>query len=349
MMSMKKIKFILPALILLGAFISCSKETEPEESSNIPKVIVDTDLGSSTDDVMSILMLYQYMNEGRVDLQGLIIDRLGEMNAQSADIINNYYKHPEIPIGLAKDGPQNPTIFIDYSPLLDELAESNPTLYKRSVKDYSTIPEDYVLYRKLLAACDDSEMIIIAIGFTNSLVHLLKSEPDEYSQLNGIELVKKKVKTLYIQGGNINENPEPDFNFLAAREWAKDYKRLWPKEVPVIYNTMSAGQYVDYRPEVVMQDFDSNKDNLLYQVYSQRNCDTGQRMWDPMGVIRLLEGDKYLTLTEKGNMVIDNDANTSFHVTQDGNDRCIQDPDSITRVNLLNLIRTKVQALSTAQ
>ena len=51
-------------------------------------IIIDTDLGSSTDDVVTICMAHTYMSHGKVDLLGIIVDRMGERNAAFADVLN---------------------------------------------------------------------------------------------------------------------------------------------------------------------------------------------------------------------------------------------------------------------
>ena len=41
-------------------------------------MILDTDFGSCTDDLFAIVMLYHYIEDGLVDLKGIIVDREGE-------------------------------------------------------------------------------------------------------------------------------------------------------------------------------------------------------------------------------------------------------------------------------
>ncbi|MCR5239298.1 MAG: hypothetical protein K6E15_03900 [Prevotella sp.] len=50
----------------------------PAEYKGVPLVILDTDIGSSTDDLIALEMLYHYANEGRCKLLGVVVDRQGE-------------------------------------------------------------------------------------------------------------------------------------------------------------------------------------------------------------------------------------------------------------------------------
>lgn len=48
-------------------------------------------MGSSTDDLFALMMLYRYMDMGRCNLLGVMIDRMGTANADAVDALNNFY------------------------------------------------------------------------------------------------------------------------------------------------------------------------------------------------------------------------------------------------------------------
>ena len=54
-------------------------------------MILDADFGSSTDDLIALMMLNHYIDQGLVDLKGIVVDREGENNAGVVDIFNTYY------------------------------------------------------------------------------------------------------------------------------------------------------------------------------------------------------------------------------------------------------------------
>lgn len=56
------------------------------------------------------------------------------------------------------------------------------------------------VYRKVLSEAEDYSIVISSIGFVQNIAHLLQSEPDQYSPLNGYDLIMKKVKTIVWQG-----------------------------------------------------------------------------------------------------------------------------------------------------
>lgn len=91
-------------------------------------------------------------------------------------------------------------------------------------------------------------------GFVTTLANLLNSKADDYSNLSGVELVKAKVKTLYVMGGTFGKSVEPDYNFTQAIDFSLDFFKLWPAEVPRIFSPGEVGDGIEYVPEQVVED-----------------------------------------------------------------------------------------------
>ena len=91
------------------AFTACSNDdnlasdsSDGKEYTGIPLVILDTDIGSSTDDLFAMEMLYRYADEGRCKFLGVVVDREGEDCAAVADVMNTYFGYPDLPIGVER-------------------------------------------------------------------------------------------------------------------------------------------------------------------------------------------------------------------------------------------------------
>ncbi len=313
------------AVILLFGLIemtSCGNEEPSKQDYNgTPLVILDTDIGSSTDDLFALEMLYHYHNEKRCKLLGVVVNRMGEHCAAITDVMNTYFGHPEVPIGLVRNGIASPQVWIDYSALPYFKGSDGTPMFSHSVSDYSDLPDGWQLYRRLLASQPDNSVCICSIGFVTSLSQLLTSTADEYSPLDGVELVRKKVKCLYIMGGVFGASVEPDFNFAQGITFAKDFFRLWPQDVDMIFSPMEVGQGIEYKPERVIADIDWTDVHPIKQVYMQCNCNTGQMMWDPMAVINAVEGDEVFTLSQRGTVTLTPQAETIFTPAATGNCR----------------------------
>ena len=112
-------------LVLCGtmSLTSCSDDDivvidDGQDQQDVLLIIFDTDIGSSTDDLFSLEMLHRYQDEGRCKLLGVIVNREGEDYAACADVVNTYFGHGDVPIGLVEDGVPNPHIFIQYLPMI---------------------------------------------------------------------------------------------------------------------------------------------------------------------------------------------------------------------------------------
>ena len=156
----KKFFYWLKAAILvcgaMTALTSCSNDDNAEEQeqayTGVPLVIYDTDLCSSADDLFALEMLYRYEDEGRCRLLGVMVDREGERNAAFADVMNTYFGHGDVPIGLVRDGIKEPKVWIDYAHVADTKDGEGQPMFRRTVADYSSLPDGWQLYRRLLAA-----------------------------------------------------------------------------------------------------------------------------------------------------------------------------------------------------
>ena len=314
----KKISCVLLVLLFsLAVFclFGCKKENE------IPTVIFDTDIGSSADDLFARQMLCRYVDEGKVNLLGIVVDRTGEKNARIVDLMNTFYGHPEIPVGIVKNGLPHPKVWIDYSGLPDYTDENGEKLFDTSLNKYDQLPDGYVLYRKLLANQKDKSVTICSVGFLPCLTQLLSSAPDEFSPLNGQDLVRKKVKVLILMGGVFGQALEKDFNFAQGIDFSKRFFELLPSDVDVIFSPAEVGDRVEYRPENVISDISWTDVHPIKQVYMNCNCNTGQRMWDVMAVLNAVNGNDDFLLSQRGFVTLTDNAETIFTPDPKGNCR----------------------------
>ncbi|MBP5338805.1 MAG: nucleoside hydrolase [Prevotella sp.] len=324
----KRLLGLAATMIICGASVltSCSNDDDTtkqqDEYVGMPLVILDTDIGSSTDDLFALEMLYRYEDEGRCRLLGVMVDREGEQNAAFADVMNTYFGHGDVPVGLVRDGIKEPKVWIDYAHVADTKDGEGQPMFSQSTADYSSLPDGWQLYRRLLAAQPDRSVSIVSLGFVTCLAQLLASGADEYSSLSGVELVRRKVKCIYLQGVVFGEAVEPDFNFAQVITFSKPFFQNWPQEVDMVFSPMEAGQDVEYTPEQVIADVSWTDSHPIKQVYMQCDCNTGQRMWDVMPVIQAVEGDALFSLSGRGTVTLTDQAETIFTHSATGNCRC---------------------------
>ena len=331
-------KKILLLTVLCMTMLSCNKTTTKAPATTAPAIIYDTDLGSSTDDLFGLELLYNYHNEGRCRLLGVVVDRMGDDCAGVADVMNTYFGHSDLPIGLVQKGIADPKVWIDYRDLPGYATDDGAPLFDRT--QLPPYPDGWQLYRRLLAAEPDHSVSIVSVGFVACLAQLLESQPDDISPLGGVDLVRQKVRCLYMQGGRFGEADESDFNLSQGITFAQTFFRLWPSEVDIIFSPQETGQMVEYTPEQVIADIDWTDAHPIKQVYLRCNCNTGQKMWDPMAVINAVEGDSLFILSERGTVSITPNGETPFTPSATGNCRYQLPADSAWAARMLAKIRS---------
>ena len=323
----------------LRGILSVGKDT-PKES--LPVVILDTDIASSADDLVTMSCLYHMADKGKVNFAAIMVNRNGDTNAKMADIMNTYYKHPEVKIGVTHTGPENPMVWIDYWKVCEPGTYADEPVFPRSLSDaeISSLPDAAKLYRKILGRSEDHSVVILSIGFANNLARLLESQADEYSPLDGVELVRRKVKGIYLQAGHYGVAMEPDFNFKSDPENAIKLMDKCP--APMYFSPQEAGDNFDYTPSVMLADLKAAgmADGPLYHCYKHHDCETGQRMWDMMPLLSWLHPEYFDTfgpydITLEDDMIL----NLKLPEATSNHNRYVQFPNLIEQEAIMGLIR----------
>lgn len=282
-------------------------------------VILDTDIGNSTDDLYAMDLLYKMARRGEVDIKGIVVDRQGDGFAELADIMNTYYGFPNIPIGVDRQGVANSTLHIDYR-MLDDLKNADGSkMFARTDKNMQDNLEGYKLYRKLLAEAKDRSIKIVGIGFVSSLVQLLESGPDEYSDLPGRELVRRKVDSLYFMATKLGQNDDPGYNLRYDIPMSRRFLAEWPREVKVYISPSPVGGAIEYPADLVMKDLENLPVHPILQVYLNKDCNTGQKMWDFLCVVNAVKPETFsyspkgfVSLNEAGKICFTQDKQGNF-------------------------------------
>ena len=303
------------------------------------RVIYDCDMGSSTDDLFALMMLYRYMDMHRCTLLGVIVDRMDRANADAVDVLNNYYGYPDIPIGLETKGVEAPRVFIPYHNLAYARNTDAEPLFKRTVGDEGTYMEGYKLYRKLLAAQPDKSVTIASVGFVTCLARLMESGPDEYSPLGGLDLLQKKVKAIYLMGGVFGKSDQHDYNFTAAIDYSLRFFRDLPRDIDIVFSPGEVGDPLYYSAETIISDMDWTDAHPIKWIYEFLNEDKFQKMWDPLAVIQAVEGDELFNLSERGWVELTPTGETNFTPDPKGNARYQLPGDARWSKAMLNYIR----------
>lgn len=310
-----RLLYIASFFCLAVTSVSCSQKATPTEKP-VP-VIFDTDIGNDIDDVLALQILFQYEAEKKIDLLGITISKSFPRVVDYVDAYARLNNRGDIPLGFAYNG-VNPEPHKYVPVTLDTLVDGKPVLFPQRKLDAS-IPEGYVLMRKLLASQEDSSVVLIAVGPETNLGRLLESGPDEYSPLTGVELVKQKVKLVSVMGGLYNKDYDfAEWNILQDRKAAQTFFANCP--VPLVASGFEVGMKLLYPANSILNDFKDGEIHPMcvsYKVYQPMPYD--RPTWDLTSVLHAVEPEMgYFDLSPSGTITIDTAGNTIFEAKAEG-------------------------------
>ena len=316
---MKKIIFAF--VLALLAFPGCKSGQQVEDDSVI-NLIMETDIGNDIDDVIAIDLIYKYIDARIVNLLGVCINKEGYRTGEFVDILNTWYGHPDIPIGIIHDGAPCDEVEYNYTRKVVDLetADGQPA-FKRTLKSHDDLLEAPVLYRKLLSEAKDNSVVIASVGFSTNLARLLDTPADEYSPLTGMELVARKVKYLSTMAGCFSDTTRHEYNVVKDIPAAKKVFEEWP--TPLVTSPWELGAVVKYPAESIDNDFEWAGGNhpLVEAYYHYQPRPYNSPTWDPTAVLYAVEGDRWFTVSEPGFISINSVGSSIFTPDPNGNRR----------------------------
>src|SRR5690606_27866762 len=133
------------------------------------------DVGGDIDDAGALAVLHALEARGEIELLAIGVSIGHEAAVPYVHAVNTWYGRPELPIGTIKG---------EASYARDEFMEAVIAEYPYDLTREST-PEVVDLYRRVLATQPDNSVTLVTVGPATNIVALLRSEPDEHSELNG--------------------------------------------------------------------------------------------------------------------------------------------------------------------
>ena len=161
-------------------------------------LIIDTDASFDVDDVVAICLAHKLADRGEANILAIVHDAGIPEGIGAVSVLNHYFGRDEILLGAYK-GEYGKDFNGNWvrGHYVDDLVNN----WDSPVWNSDQVLEATEAYRKVLSEAEDKSVVISAIGFATNLANLLRSEGDQYSPLNGYDLVDAKVKTVVWQGG----------------------------------------------------------------------------------------------------------------------------------------------------
>lgn len=323
-------------IVLAGALLAaCATQVQTAPDAPKPavtKVIFDTDFGGDADDLGALAMLHYYMDRGELNLLAVASWSNETYAIPALAAVNQFYGRPDMRLGVRE---------VDLW-----RTEWN---YSKSIADVFPYDQDAVdrtepavaLYRDILSNAAPNSITIITVGPLANIQNLLRSEPDQVSDLTGAELVEAKVDRFIIMGGEFPSGITahgPEWNFNGnmpgvTQEVLATIKR------PIVFSGYEVGEALKYGDEL-NQHPDETPLYVGYKYFSEhapwmkdnyRGAILDNSSFDQTAVMVAALGDDetYWTFSEPGTLTTDEAGIATWQSDSDGQHRYLILTDAI--------------------
>lgn len=275
------------------------------QHKKVPAIIFDTDMGPDYDDVGAIALLHAFADSGKANILATIASTKYEGVAAVLNVLNTYFKKPQIPIGVPKDSAVTQK---DWQHWTDTLIAN----YPHTIKNNNEVPDAVQLYRKILAAQPDNSVTIITVGFLTNISNLLRSRADSFSSLNGVALVKRKVAQLVSMAGKFPAGME--FNIeedAAAAKYAFEHFQK-----PILFSGFEIGQQIKTGLPLIGNNAiqaSPVKDVFRICIPMAKEDSAGRMSWDQTAVLVAIAGYRPFYTVKQGKIQIRNDGSNTWN------------------------------------
>ncbi|MFP4173976.1 MAG: nucleoside hydrolase [Candidatus Hydrogenedentota bacterium] len=311
--SMRVFRHVRWCWIVLAAFLLAApgSPAQAEEDRTPIPIILDTDMESDVDDVGALAMLHAFADRGEAEALGVVVSAKNPYATLTADRINTYFGRPDLPLGQLKgEGVDRNSRYAQ------QVAEEFPG----QLESAGDAPDAVEVYREILAGQPDDSVVIVTIGYKTNVRDLLFSEPCEHSDLDGRELVDRKVRLWVCMGGHFPEGREANIRWDAqASAEAID---AWPTEI--IFSGWEIGRPIMTAGEL----HELPEDSPVRRSYELFNDLQPHHSWDQAALLYAVRGlddgpaADYWELSDPGRIVIDpEDGGNTWEADPEGTHR----------------------------
>lgn len=276
-------------------------------------LILDTDIGSDSDDVGAMMVLHRLRQTGECNLLAVTSSTSRKDSVAIIDVINRYYG-ADVPTGNVKG---------------KKCSEGGTHgMYSRAVafaygsRYIKEEPENAVtVLRRALAAAKD-KVRLVTIGSFANVASLLKSGADGISPLSGAELVERKVSEMYSMAGNFKGVTNfygyefvAECNVLLSLEDSIYVAENFPR--PIVYSPFELGVKILTGEKLL-----AGADNPMKMAYYVHNAGP-RESWDPVTAYMAVKGEGDFVMKE--NVCVKVKENGATYFTEGGKDRIAVD------------------------
>jgi hypothetical protein len=143
------------------------------------------------------------------------------------------------------------------------------------------------IYRKYLSEAEDNSITLVVIGELDNLYHLLLSEADEYSSLNGSALISAKVAELAVQAAAYGDS----YNFYYHNEtYAATVVDQWPRDTKLTYIGSNIGGNTYFGSRLTTE-LDLDTQPVAYAFNRSVGYNVTHKTWDATAMYYAIRGN----------------------------------------------------------
>lgn len=240
--------------------------------------ILDSDWWNDVDDIMAARVLAWGHTHGKIQLVAAVTNITAPNSAASLDgFLKSDGLLTDIPIGTALTShtlsgvsPYHSMIKTRTAGLLD------------SARIY---PDAVTVYRQVLANTVEP-VDIVSVGYLNNLQELFESGADNISALTGTQLVARKVRHLWVMGGQYPAGVENNFTRDSQSQAAAVLiAAQWPS--PITYNGVEIGNGILTGGNLI----GTESTDILAQALLNQGFQNGRSSWDNLAALVAIRRD----------------------------------------------------------
>ena len=299
-----------------------------QDGDKMKKILfIDTDIGGDCDDAGALALANIFKNKGLIDILGITFTTSSIYGPACIDAINKFYNNTFL-IGMTS----RKNYCVDNVNAFQEVLakEFKNDFYDKNNDILKEAIDSIKLIRKQLAQAKDNSVTFVCIGQLNNASDLLDSVADEYSSLNGIELVKKKVKEFVIMGGLFKDNKDEVISFCNAT-YDSEYNIAtdipssinFINKVPVktTFSDFKVGYHIKTGKSLLLENNLNNPVTRAYKIFQNRPRES----WDLLTMwYAIFNDDAFFKTSKEGKISIDKNGVTTFNENAKNNQFYIQ-------------------------
>ena len=276
-------------------------------------VVFDTDMGNDVDDALALAVLHALESRGECRLIAVTITKDNPWTAPYVDLVNTFFGRAHIPVGMVKgSGVTRQDSQMIRVPATRRNPDGTP-VYPRRLASGDDAPDAAGLLRRVLGEERDASVVMVQVGFSTNLAHLLDAPAD-------VELVRRKVKLLSVMAGNFAQ-PKPEFNVKEDIASAKKLFELWPS--PIVASGFEIGEALLFPAASIERDFGYVADHPVAEAYrNYKRMPYDRPTWDLTAALYAVRPERgYFSVSPPGKISVDAAGLTHFAAESAGRHR----------------------------